>query len=72
MISKPDHAVGKVWLWSKNKNSLVRITPSFSRMPTFGPTAFDQKPKNPKTIVDLGACPFQKPLINPEACPSIL
>ena len=28
--------------------------------------------QNPKIIVDLGACPFQKPLINPEACPSIL
>jgi hypothetical protein len=46
MTSKPDHTVGRVWLWSKNKNSLVRITPSFSRMPTFGPTVFDPKPKN--------------------------
>ena len=57
MISKPDHAVGRGGLWSNNENSLVRITLPYYRRPTFGPTIFNQKP-----TVDLGACPFEKPL----------
>jgi hypothetical protein len=54
MISKQDRAARKGDLWSKNENSLVRITLPYSRRPTFGPTVFDQK-----TTVNRGACPFQ-------------
>lgn len=73
MIAKQDPAVGRVGLWSKNKNSLVRITLFFSRKPTFGPAVFDLKPKK---TADLGACPsitiIPIHLTAIRACPSII